>query len=429
MAARLSSAKVRHLLVTGAAAAMLSLAACGGDDDEDGGAASGDSSEQAEGGVIKMHANFEYSGPGALYGVSKAVGVKAAAEMVNEEGGITVQGKNYTIEVVECDNRTEATYGVQCAQQAVDEEVLWTAAPDLGFEGAYEIYKENDILTIGNGGAASTLLNEQLDQNPLLTFEFLTYQQNVESHLKQLRALYPDAKRVATLLPNDANGQVQDEAFRTYAPDYGFEIVAQELHPTDASGDFSSYLTNLKAGNPDVIHLGYYPTVAAAALEQGAQLDAAEIFTAEGLTFNDLEGVSFDGYPLIGFQTGWNYFEGFMPEDAEEQELVARFEELAGDDPVLPSIIVLGFIGDVMMIKEAIEKADSLEPQEIVAAYEGVRYEGPFGPADGLENRATDVARTPFVVDEEGNVKAYVFPTGLADEPEEEIEVAESPLG
>jgi hypothetical protein len=89
---------------------------------------------------------------------------------------------------------------------------------------------------------------------------------------------------------------------------------------------------------------------------------------------------------------------------------------------------VLGFIGDMMMIKEAIEAANSLEPEAIVAEYPNVRYEGPFGPADGLDNRATDVARTPFVIDENGDVKAYVFPTGLADEPDEVIEVAENPL-
>lgn len=425
MAVQGSIVRGRRWLALAAAGAALAVAGCGGSDEDDG-AATGDGAEG--GGTIKMHANFELSGPGSLYGVSKVIGAKVAAERINAEGGVQVGDETYELEIVECDNRTEPTYGVQCAQEAVDEEVLWTAAPDLGFEGAYEIYKENDILTIGNGGAASTLVNEELGANPLLTFEFLTYQQTVESNLKQLKALYPDVERIATLLPNDANGQVQHAAYREYAPDYGMEVVAQELHPTDAAGDFSSFLTTLKAADPDAVHLGYYPQVAAAALEQGADLDVAPIFTSDGVTFNDLEGVSFDGYEYLGYQYGWNWFEGFGPEEPEWQELIDRFEEVSEGRPYLPSVVVLGFIGDVYMVKEAIEEAGSLDPEAIAQAWPGARFEGPFGPADGLDNRAVDQSRTPFQIDGEGNLKVYIFPTGLSDEPSDEIDIESNPL-
>jgi ABC-type branched-subunit amino acid transport system substrate-binding protein len=395
------------------------VAACGGDDDS----SSGGGGDAGSGGTIKMGANYEESGPGSLYGVSKLIGVQVGAEVINEAGGIEVGGESYDVEIMPCDNRSEATYGVQCAQQAADEDVLWTAAPDLGFEGAYEIFKENNILTVGNGGGASDLLTNEIDDNPLLTFEFLTYQENVESHLMQIKELYPDVKKVATLLPNDANGQVQDQAFRDLAPEYGIEITGQELHPTDASGDFTSFLTNLKSGNPDLIHLGYYPAVAAAAVEQGADLDAAPIFSAEGLTFNDLKGSNFDGYTLHAFQTGYSWFPGFMPEDKQWLEMIDRFDEVADGRAYLPAIIINGMIGDLMIIKEAIEAADSLEPEEIVAAFEGVEYDGPFGPATGTATRATDQARTPFAIDDDGNVKAWVFPTGLTEKPTEEVDV------
>ncbi len=414
------------------ALAGLFAAGCGSSNDDEGDGGGGDAATpenvNLDGGTIKMHANFERSGPGALYGVSKFAGVAVAEKLINQAGGIKVGDKSYDLEVIECDNRTEATYGVQCAQEAVDEGVFWTAAPDIGFEAAYEIYKDNDIITIGNGGAASELLTpENIEANPILTFEFLLYQETVESNLIQLRELYPDAKTIATLLPNDANGQVQDRAYKDLASEYGFEIVAQELHPPDAAGDFSSYLTTLKAAKPDAIHLGYYPQVAAAALEQGRDLEAAEIFTADGLTFDDLDGVDFEGVDFVAYQYGWSWFPGFGPEQADWQDVQAQIEEAAAGKPILPSVAVLGMIGDVYMIKEAIEAAGTLDPEAVVAEYTPeLAYEGPFGPATATERRSVDAARTPFVVNKQGQVTAYIFDLGLEPDISEEVRVPES---
>lgn len=403
------------------AALALALSACGSAD------TGSDAAGEADGDVIKMHANFEFSGPGALYGVSKAVGVRVASELINEQGGIQVGDVPHRLEVIECDNRTEATYGIQCAQEAVDEGVLWTAAPDLGFEGAYEIYKENNIVTVGNGGAATDLLMNAPDSNPLLAFEFLTYTESAEANLNHLRAMYPDLTRIATLFPNDANGQVYDKTWRELAPKYGFEVVAQQLHPTDAVGDFSSYLTELGRADPELIHLGYLPDVAAAAAPQGAALDVADMFSAEAVTFNDLAGANLGGKPFVSLQYAYNWFDGYQPEDPELQELIKRFDEAAEGAQYLPSVALLGFVGNVYMVKGAIESVDTLDPEAIVSAWPSATYEGPFGPAEGTPNRSTDQSRSHFVIGADEQVTVYDFPSGFADEPQQVIEVGPRP--
>jgi branched-chain amino acid transport system substrate-binding protein len=406
------SAKRRRFGIATAVVLALATTACG----------AGSASEAASSpDTIKMHANFEFSGPGALYGVSKAIGVRVARDLINEEGGITVGGKAYQLEVVECDNRTEPTYGVQCAQEAVDEEVLWTAAPDLGFEGAYEIYKANNILTVGNGGAPSTFLMDEPEKHPLLVFELLAFQQSAEAHLIHLRQMYPNLKRIATLFSNDANGQVWDVAWRELGPKYGFEVVAQEMHPTDASGDFSTYLTALGKGKPELIHLGHYPNVVAPAAAQGAALGVADMFSGEGVTLDNLAGTDLDGKPFIGFQYAYNWFEGYEPSDAKLKDLTERFEKASKGEPYLPSVVLLGFIGETMMVKDAIEAADSLDPKAIAAAWSKVKYDGPFGPAVGTPNKSTDQSRSHFVVDAKDNVTVHVFPTGYADKPSEVV--------
>jgi branched-chain amino acid transport system substrate-binding protein len=408
-----------HLGMGAALLAVLAFAVgCG--DDEDSGDGGG---EAASGETIKVGLNLEQSGPGSFFGQSRIFGATAAINKVNEDGGIKVGDKTYELEAVLCDNRTEATYGVRCAQEAVDEGVLWTTTPDIGFEGAYQIFRENGILALGNGGVASAMLMEEPENHPLLAFEFLTYHQLVESHYSDLRAMFPDAKTVAGLIPDDANGRTYGEAFEEYAPDHGFEYVKQELHPPDATGDFTSYLTSLKAANPDVIWLGYYPQVVAAAAEQAAQLDAADVLMTEGLTTDDVKGVNHDGYPLLSAHGAYAWGEGFMPEDPETREAVDAIDAEAGGEAYIPSIATMGYVGEIMAVVEAIEQAGTLEPEKIAEELKTAKYDGPLGPATGLDNRAIDLAQTSLLFSPDGTtMDVFQFDAGSSTEPSETFE-------
>lgn len=393
----------------------VAMAACGGSDDTSNESSNGDFDGQ-----IKMGANIELSGPGNFYGLSRSFGIQAGVKDVNDNGGIEIDGKNYELVAEICDNRTDPTYGLQCAQEDVDNEVLWTVAPDAGFEGAYQLYQDNDIVTLGNGGVATDLLREEPEKHPMLFFESLSYDGLVESHFAKVRALYPDLKTAGGLFPDDANGQTYANASERYAKEYGFNWVGAEFHPPEASGDFSTYLTTLKNKGTDTIWLGYYPQVVAAALEQGSDLDAAKVFMSEGIMPADLEGVNFDGYPLLSDFSAFAYTDNFQPDDEDSQRVIKNIAEAAEGKPFVSSISVLGYVNEVMVMKEALEQANSTDPADLAEALLDVEYKGPFGPATSLpESHSFKLKQSAFLYGDgkDGTMKAFVFESPFSEEP------------
>ncbi|MEA2330569.1 MAG: branched-chain amino acid transport system substrate-binding protein [Thermoleophilaceae bacterium] len=397
-------------------ASVVVLAGCGGGSDDEPDQAAADTA----GGTIKVGLNLEQSGPGSLYGKSRIFGATAAVKKINADGGVKVGDKSYELELVICDNRTEVTYGVQCAQEGVEEGILWTTTPDIGFEGAYEIYRQAGILSLGNGGVAGAMLTEDAEAHPLLAFEFLTYQQLVESYLVRMKSYFPEAKTIAGLVPDDANGRTFGDSFKEYGPKYGLEYVAQQVHPPDATGDFSSYLTSLKAAKPDIVWLGYYPQVVQSASEQAAELDVAPIISAADIMPSDLEGVDHSGYPVISTHTALGWGEGWMPTDEDTLAAIEAIEAEAKGETYIQSIATLGYVGEIMVVAAAVEEAQSLEPEAIAAALKDAQYDGPLGPGKGYENHSIDLAQSTLLFDKGGEtMEASVFESGFSEEPTE----------
>jgi branched-chain amino acid transport system substrate-binding protein len=399
------------------ALAALAVGACGDDD----GGSSDPGIEPGE--TIKVGLNLELSGSGEFFGRSREIGAKVAVADINAEGGIEIDGESHDLEIVSCDNRTDPTFGVTCAEEAAQEEVSWTIAPDAGFDAAYEIYKESDIISVANGGAPGRVLEEDAEGNPLLFSEFLLFPEYIASHLAQTRALFPDAKRLAYLVPDDENGRIFGEGFDQHAEEYGFEVVAQEFHPPDATGDFSSILTSMKAANPDIAYLSFLPQVTIPAVEQAASLDVAPIFATDLLTPADFEGVNFRGHSMVAWHVAWAYAPpSVVPQEdpgaTGAEELINKLQAEAGGDPYLTSVATAAYITDVYMVAKAIEAAGTVNASDLAEELNGSSYDGPLGPATFREEfHDGDLAQTTFAWDEQGAVSVEVFNAGFDEEP------------
>ncbi|MEX5631746.1 ABC transporter substrate-binding protein [Parafrankia sp. FMc2] len=124
--------------------AVTALAACGGGSDEpSGGSAtsSGDPTKlmiiAAEGGVGVGHPEM-------------VAAVRAAARAVNERGGI----KGHPVEIVHCNERNDPAAAKECAQQAVDENVLAVVSAVSTSGGIMPILEQAGIPAIGSAGIA-----------------------------------------------------------------------------------------------------------------------------------------------------------------------------------------------------------------------------------------------------------------------------------
>jgi branched-chain amino acid transport system substrate-binding protein len=418
-------ASFRLIAVAAVACAALAVGiGCGGDDD------GGSDSGLEPGEPVKVGLNLELSGSGEFFGRSREIGAKVAVADINAEGGIEIDGEQHPLEIVSCDNRTDPTVGVTCAEEAAEEGVTWTIAPDAGFDAAYEIYKEDEIISIANGGAPGRVLQEDAENNPLLFSEFLIFPEYIASHLAQTRALYPDAERLAYLVPDDENGRIFGEGFDAAAEEYGFEVVAQEFHPPDATGDFSSILTSMKAANPDIAYLSFLPQVTIPAVEQAANLDVAPIFATDLLTPTDFEGVDFTGHEMVAWHVAWAYAPPEVvpqqdPGQTGSEQLINKLQAEAGGDPYLTSVATAAYITDTYMVAKAIEAAGTTNGEDVAEELLGSTYDGPLGPATFREDlHDGDLAQTTFAWDEQGNVSVQVFDSGFQEQPSYSFDVA-----
>lgn len=282
---------------------------------------------------------------------------------------------------------------------------------------------------MGNGGAPGALLAESAEDNPLLFSEFLLFDEYIAAHLRQLKVLFPDAERLAYMLPDNDDGRGFGDSFDQSAEEAGFEVVDRQYHPPDATGDFSSFLTSMKAANPDVVYLSFYPQVAIPSVEQAANLDVAPIFITDLLTPADFEGVSFDGHSMVAWQIAWAFAppevvprEGSGAEGVDE--LIQQIDQTAGGDPYLASVASAAYISDITMVADAIERAGSVNAEDIAEELLSGEYEGPLGPARFREEfHDGDLAWNTFVWDEQGNVSVQVYDFGTDDDPSYSFDV------
>ena len=421
------SSTVRRLsLAAVLVASLLAVAGCGGGDGGGGGTGDAASASGGSAGAIKVAANVEMTGPGAELGLSRLYGYQAAANAINDAGGIKVDGDTYQIEVVPCDNETEPTQGVQCARKAAEEEgVLLALAPDPGFESAYTLLKQKNVpLVFGSGGPVTALLAEDAEGNPSLFNEGYGFDLILEAYFNQIESLRPDVKTFAALLPQDDNGVVFDELFKEAAKTSSIEYLGTVFHPPAASGDFSSFLTSLKGKNPDMLYLGFYNDVVVPAAEQASNLDVAPVLGAHSIKPSVLAGADFRGTTMLDAQIGGdNAAADALP--AEDKAAFEQIEAASKGKEFVAAVASNGYIA-LKVVEQAIQQAGSVDSEAVRQELLNIQYDGPLGPAAvDAALHAIKVPLSTIVFEPNGDVVQTNWDAIDADEPAQTFPIPE----
>lgn len=399
--------------------ASLVGAGCGGDDDGADGSDGTDAAGSDIAGTIKIGANLELTGPGAQLGRSTLYGYRAAVAEINENGGVEVGDETYELELVECDNETNPTQGVQCAREMVEEEGLVMAlAPDQGFEAAYGILERAGIVVMGSGGPASVLLAQDAEGNPRLFNQGYGFDKIVEAYFNQIKALRPEVETFAALLPNDENGVAYNGLFEAAAENSPIEYLGAEMHPAGASGDFSSFLTSLKAKDPDMAFVSFYTEVTVPAAEQAVTLDVAPVLGSTSVQPSAFADTDFRGHEFILQLTGYDdsALESLEP---DEQQAFERISAASDGDDYIAAVSTTGYLG-VQMLRVAIEQAGSLEADAVAQAMLTAEYDGALGPASmNPESHSIEIPLTTVVFNADGSEDLTLWLSIDASEPTE----------
>lgn len=319
-------------------------------------------------GSYKVGVVLSLSGPGSPLGLPEKNAVEMAVEEINQSGGIN--GKK--IEVIIEDDQTDPAKASQAARKLIEKDkviALIGSSVSPCSLAIKEVVKGAGIPWICP--AAANVITEGD-----IKWVFRVAPKDavaVEVLLKYLKEK-TDIKKVAILHDSNAFGQSGADEIIKRAPEFGLEVVAVEKYETNAP-DLSTELLKLKKSSPDaVIVWGTNPGPAIAAKTMKQIGFNVPYFGSHGIAnqkFIELAGEAAEG---VIFPAGKilvpDQLDDSDPVKAIMLEFFKKYEEKFNEKPVT---FAAHTYDAVMILKEALKKAGSAEPEELVKALETIR--------------------------------------------------------
>lgn len=366
-----------------AVAACLTVGALAGCGSSSSSGSSSDSNAASGDNVIKVGVFEPQTGENGGGGLQEVYGIRYANQMYPT---VTVGGTEYTIQLVEVDNKSDKTEAVTAAQKLVAEGVVGV----LGSYGSGVSIAAGDIFADAGIPAIGCSCT-----NPQVTFGndwyfrtcFIDPFQGTVMANYAIQNGYTKAA-VITQLGDDYSSGL-GSYFKTAFESLGGTLVADEQFQTNQS-DFKAILTNIKAASPDFIFAPSSITTAPLIIKQAREMGITAVLAAgdtwENATIIENAGADAEG---IVFST---FFDEAAPANDEAASFITGFKEYLtsiGEPDIIPAVSALGYDAYITLL-QAIKDADSVDPAAIRDALVNVEAEGVTGTIKFDENGDAD---------------------------------------
>lgn len=355
------------------------LAGCGSSSSSSSG-----STEQASGeNVIKIGVFEPQTGENGGGGLQEVYGIRYANQVYPT---VEIGGTEYTIELVEVDNKSDKTEAVTAAQKLVSEGVV-------GILGSYgsgvsiaagDIFAEAGIPAIG-----CSCTNPQVTSGNDWYFRvcFIDPFQGTVMANYAIQNGYESAAIITQLGDDYSSGL--GSYFKSSFEEHGGTIVAEEQFQTNQS-DFKAILTNIKAANPDIIFAPSSITTAPLIIKQAREMGITSVIAAgdtwENATIIENAGADAEGIVLSTF------YDEAAPANDEAAAFLTGFKEYLtsiGEPDVIPAVSALGYDAYLTLV-QAIKDAGSTDPAAVRDALVNVQVTGVTGDIKFDENGDAD---------------------------------------
>lgn len=227
------------------------VSACGNDDASPE-AESGSGGSGGSGGEVTIGYSGPLSGPAATYGEETLKGLEMAVEDINEEGGIEVDGQNYTFAVSTLDDKYLPNETAANAKRLVQEEdAKFVYSPHSGGIYAMQVFNEmEDFVIMGytsepgvtdQGNSLNVRIPPRYDQylEPFTEYEMERFGEKI--------AFLPTASQY---------GKDWSEMLQPVWEEKGGEVVFNESIDFSKDTDFQTIVANALEQDPDVMFIG-----------------------------------------------------------------------------------------------------------------------------------------------------------------------------
>ncbi len=317
--------------------------------------------------ILKIGLITSITGPMAPAFLSLVDATKPAAELFNRQGGITVKGQKYLIEIITEDDQSSPAGAIAAINRLMQEGVKFVLPPmfmasDLAISAICEEAKILRMKALGSG---------RLQANPDLRYSFLasTGAYNISFGYDYLVKHYPSVKKIAIITPDDPGSQTYRDITEKEIKGHGLEIVFKEVFMI-GNEDFYPILTKALAKKPDAIDMIYSIVPwAAAVINQSRELGFTGPIYGPALLgdINILNSMLNQKYAFDVFHMGPDV------QSPKMLPIVKEFRNLVEHKTKTPlnmdHCIVLEALYDLI---QGIEKAQSFNTDKVVLALENM---------------------------------------------------------
>ena len=332
--------------------------------------------------VIKIGIFWAFSGPGAITGNIFWATIGLAVHDINSQGGVMVNGKKMKILLIKGDNQMKPTVAKRameklCVEDDVDF-IIGTTGSHLNLIGQQVAAKYKKIYL--NVASVSDSLMDAKNFNRY-TFRNCSTVSMLAIALAKFYAKRPETK-FYILCQDYSYGHVFAKTFKdtikTSRPDA--QIVGEDYHPMFVK-DFAPYLTKVKASGAEVIITGDYTPDSDNMIKQADQLGMnvpmAGPYIDNAIPLQSIKPPHGKGFvPVHSYMTVMDN-PGNLEFMNKWHESWKNWKAPLYNGPLFKwptGILPQSTISTYWMLK-VVEKAGSLDPEKIIAAWEGDEIE------------------------------------------------------
>jgi branched-chain amino acid transport system substrate-binding protein len=290
------------------------------------------------------------------------------AQMINEAGGITVQGQKYNIELVTQDVQSTFDGASAAANKLVyDENLKFVVGPFAFFDLATSpIFEGEQVLHVSSW---HTLQPGEMDETT--PYGFLGFQGTVGEFMGSLEAMrkfYPEIQKMVFAIPDDGSLPFLVPVITKLAVDGGYTVVGDTIAYPNEIADFSPVAAKINAAeDADAIFLLNAGPPQIGGIVKGVR----ELGNTKPI-IRDGNVSCYDILAIAGAEASTNIMTGGITPNLPDNppminEIYNRLLPEYGDNA-----LVLSTANSLYVLLQAIEAAQSLDPTVVRDSWENM---------------------------------------------------------
>jgi len=348
--------------------------------------AAGTAQAKVEGDTIVLGSANSLTGKYSSNGIDTQNGYDLAIKVINDKGGVTIDGKQYKLAVKYYDDESTPARTAQLLERLIEQDGVqyilgpYSSATTIAAAPVTEKYQ---VPMVEAEGASRALFNKGYKYlfAVLSTSEqYLSSAIDLAAEVAENNGKKPSDVRVAMVFENDAFSLDVRAGVMEQMKKHGMEAVIDDKMPADLS-DISATLTKVKALKPDLLVVSGHNKGAVTAARQMKELQVEVPMVAmthcEGAKVTDQFGPAADGYLC---PTQWaetlSYSDEYFGSAAEYHKL---FVDTFDGYTTVPYQAAQASAA-VLVWKDAFERANSLDPKKVRDAIAATDMETFYGP-------------------------------------------------